>query len=180
VLGHEGAGVIESIGNAVVGFEVGDHVLLSYSACNSCAHCVARHTPYCDHFRALNFGGARQDGSVGLRCEGISVHNFFFGQSAFATHAVVPALCAVKVDKSLPLRTLAPLGCGFQTGAGAVFDILRPEAGDTIAVFGLGAVGLAAVITAHISGCKKILAIDRVQSRLDLARDLGAYAHDPG
>jgi len=126
VLGHEGAGVVEAVGAGVSGLAAGDHVLLSYRSCRSCASCTAGHVSYCERFRELNAVGVRPDGSTTMRRDGAAVHGNFFGQSSFATHALAYASNSVKVDDSVDLTVAAPLGCGIQTGAGAVLNVLEP------------------------------------------------------
>lgn len=174
VLGHEGAGVVEALGDGVRGFSVGDHVLLSGSSCGQCQSCIAGRPTYCDLAMPLSFGGKRLDGSTALCCGEEKIHSHFFGQSSFATHAIVPERTAVKVDKDLPLEKLAPLGCGVITGAGAVIEALKVKAGQSIAIFGVGGVGLSAVMAARLAGAKRIVAVDINRARLDLARELGA------
>lgn len=174
VLGHEGAGVVEALGAGVRGFEVGDHVILSGSSCGRCPACLANRPTYCDLAMPLCFGGKRLDGSTALRCEGVPVHSHFFGQSSFASQTVVPERTAVKVDRDLPLEKLGPLGCGVITGAGAVIEALRVGYGDSIAIFGVGAVGLSAVMAARLIGAQHIVAVDVNPARLELARELGA------
>ncbi len=181
VLGHEGAGVVEELGAGVRGFEVGDHVVLSGSSCGHCPGCLANRPSYCDLAMPLCFGAKRLDGSTSLQCAQVPVHSHFFGQSSFATHALVPERTAVKVDRDLPLEQLAPLGCGVITGAGAVIESLRVGFGDSIAIFGVGAVGLSAVLAARLVGARHIVAVDINAGRLALARELGAtHALHPG
>lgn len=174
VLGHEGAGVVETLGEGVRGFAVGDHVILSGNSCGRCPSCLANRPTYCDLAMPLCFGGQRLDKSTALRCGDQPVHSHFFGQSSFASHAVVPERTAVKMDKDLPLEKLGPLGCGVVTGAGGVIEALKVGFGDTIAVFGVGGVGLSAVMAARLVGAKRIVAVDLVPERLELARELGA------
>jgi aryl-alcohol dehydrogenase len=174
VLGHEGAGVVEALGEGVRGFEPGDHVILSGSSCGRCPSCLANRPTYCDLAMPLCFGGKRLDGSTALRCGDSPVHSHFFGQSSFATHTVVPERTAVKVDRELPLENLGPLGCGVITGAGAVMEALKVEEGDSIAIFGTGGVGLSAVMAAKLAGARHIVAVDISAERLVLARELGA------
>jgi len=174
VLGHEGAGVVEQLGEGVRGFAVGDHVILSGNSCGQCPSCRANRPTYCDLAMPLCFGGRRLDGSTALSCAGEAIHSHFFGQSSFASHAIVPERTAVKMDKDLPLEKLGPLGCGIVTGAGGVIEALKVGFGDTIAVFGVGGVGLSAVMAAKLVGAKRIVAVDVVPERLELARELGA------
>ncbi|MGD0816512.1 MAG: NAD(P)-dependent alcohol dehydrogenase [Verrucomicrobiota bacterium] len=171
VLGHEGSGVVERIGTAVKGFKPGDHVVLSYQSCGCCQPCRSGHPAGCQRFWEANFGFARLDGTNAL-CGGVRGH--FFGQSSFATHTLATVRNLVKVPKSLPLELLAPLGCGLQTGAGTVMISLAVRAGSSIAVFGVGSVGLAAVMAARIVKAKTIIAVDSNDFHLKLALDLGA------
>ncbi|MDR9439624.1 MAG: NAD(P)-dependent alcohol dehydrogenase [Halomonas sp.] len=173
VLGHEGAGVVEALGEGVTGLAVGDHVVLSFAHCGSCGHCLTGHPTVCDTFNELNFGGAMDDGGHRLARDGEALATFF-GQSSFASHAVVSARNAVKVDPEVDLALLGPLGCGIQTGAGTVLNRLKPDFGSSLVVYGCGAVGLSAIMAASITGCRHIIAVDVHDSRLELARELGA------
>ena len=175
VLGHEGAGVVVKVGADVTGVEVGDHVLASFSSCGECPHCLAGRPAYCRHFHTRNlFGGSRPDGSATILRAGEPVHGHFFGQSTLARHALIDERSLVRVSIDAPLSTLAPLGCGIQTGAGAVLNALRPGPEATLAVFGVGAVGCAAIMAAAILGVRRVVAVDLVPERLELARELGA------
>jgi aryl-alcohol dehydrogenase len=175
VLGHEGAGVVEQVGTEVMDVQVGDHVLASFSSCCECPDCLAGRPAYCRHFHSRNlFGGSRPDGSATIRRAGEPVHGHFFGQSTFAKHALIHERGLVKVSADAPLSTLAPLGCGIQTGAGAILNALRPGPESVLAVFGAGAVGCAAIMAAVILGVGRIVAVDLVPERLELARGLGA------
>jgi aryl-alcohol dehydrogenase len=173
VLGHEGAGVVEQVGKDVTGLQKGDHVVLSFGSCGHCTNCKQGHPGYCDSFRDINVLGKRKAGSA-IRCEGLEIFGGFFAQSSFASYALANGRNAVKVPADLPLDVLAPLGCGIQTGVATVLNCLQPFAGSSIAVFGVGAVGLAAVMAAKIAGCTTIVAIDRMKSRLEIALDVGA------
>ncbi len=172
VLGHEGAGVVEQIGKSVKGFEIGDHVVLSYESCGCCRRCREEYPAQCERFYEANFGFRRLDGSNALKRSGVQGH--FFGQSSFATHTLATQRNAVKVPKELPLEVLAPLGCGIQTGAGTVMNSLKIPARASIAVFGTGAVGLAAVMAARLIGCHPIIGVDVNPMRLHVASELGA------
>lgn len=174
VLGHEGAGVVEQLGEGVAGFEQGDHVILSGSSCGACPSCHAGRPSYCDTAMPRIFGGGRMDRSVALRLGDEPVHSHFFGQSSFASHAIVPERTAVKVPRDLPLEKLGPLGCGVITGAGTVLESLEMVPGQSLAVFGTGAVGLSAIMAARLVGATRIVAIDLSEQRLELARELGA------
>ena len=175
VLGHEGAGVIEQVGAAVEHLAPGDRVVLSYDSCRHCSRCRRGHHPYCEQFFALNSSGRRIDGSATLARDGEPVHGSFCGQSSFATHAVASERNAVRVQQQdSPLALLGPLGCSVMTGAGAVLRVLRPLPGSSLAVFGAGAVGLAAVMAAKAAGCETIVAVEPDEQRRALAEELGA------
>jgi aryl-alcohol dehydrogenase len=164
VLGREGAGRVERVGSAVTRLASGDHVVL---------------TSGLDTLEP-NLSGARSDGSSPLRRDGERVWGVFFGQSSFATHALVAEHQAIKVDDDLLFPMVASLGGDVQTGAGAVINTLRPQPGSSIAIFGAGAVGLSAVMAARLSGCYPIIAVDIKASRLQLAETLGAtHTFDP-
>ncbi len=172
VLGHEGAGVVEQVGTTVKSVRRGDHVVLSYQSCGHCRPCRSGRPAACERFYEANFGFARLDGSNALRRSGVRGH--FFGQSSFATHTLPTERNVVKVPRDLPLEVLAPLGCGLQTGAGTVMNSLEVAKGASIAIFGTGAVGLAAVMAARIVGAEPIIGVDLNPMRLELALELGA------
>ena len=174
VLGHEGAGVVERVGSAVTLFAPGDRVGMSFDSCGHCPTCRTGRPAYCHDFWARNFAATRGDGTSALSRGGEIIHAHFFGQSSFATHAVAGERNVVGLPDSIPLEIAAPFGCGIQTGAGGVLDALRAPAGSTLAVFGTGAVGLSAIMAGRIAGCTTIIGIDRIASRLELARELGA------
>lgn len=173
VLGHEGAGIVEKVGASVTNVVPGDHVVLSYSYCGECSQCLTGHQNLCERTVELNFGGKSKDGSNRIHQHDHPVATFF-GQSSFATYAVANKNNVVKVDKDIDLALLGPLGCGIQTGSGTVMNSLRPEPGTSIAIFGGGAVGLSAVMAAKIMGLKHIIVVDLHESRLELAKELGA------
>lgn len=174
VLGHEGAGIVEAVGSAVTSVTVGDHVVLAPSSCGTCSYCQRGLPSYCELSMPLNFFGRRLDGSALIRVDGNDVSGSFFGQSSFATYALVRQRSAVKVDNDVPLELMGPLGCGLLTGAGIVLNLLDTRFGSSLAVFGAGAVGMASIMAARIRGCATIVAIDLHDSRLELARELGA------
>ncbi|WP_336021548.1 NAD(P)-dependent alcohol dehydrogenase [Halobellus salinisoli] len=177
VLGHEGSGVVEAVGDAVTEVEPGDRVVLSFDYDDECSSCHAGHPAYCEDFFAHNFGGRRpEDGSSPLSRGDEALSGRFFGQSSFATHAIATERNVVAVDDDVPLELLGPLGCGVQTGAGAVINTLDPRAGSSIAVFGAGSVGLSAVMAANLTGCTDIVSIDIKGNRLEKAEELGATA----
>ncbi|MGE0487089.1 MAG: NAD(P)-dependent alcohol dehydrogenase [Gammaproteobacteria bacterium] len=180
VLGHEGAGVVEAVGAGVTDLAVGDHVALSFAACGSCGNCTGGVPGYCHSFMPLNFGGARADGSHALTNGDEAVASHFFGQSSFATRAVVNRRNAVKVRSDAPLELLGPLGCGVQTGAGSIMCALGCEAGSSLLVLGGGSVGLSAVLGAVVQGCSTIVVVEPQAARRALALELGAtHAFDP-
>ena len=174
VLGHEGAGIVERVGDRVTRVQPGDHVVMSYRSCGACRNCLAGDPSHCLRIFEYNFSGMRTDGSCALHKEGEQVHSNFFGQSSFATYALANEANTVKVDKDLPLEILAPLGCGVQTGAGAVMNSLAAKPGSSIAIFGCGTVGLSAIMAAKVVGCTSIIAVDPNLERLELAESLGA------
>ena len=174
VLGHEGAGIVERVGSGVSALAPGDPVVLSVNFCGRCPSCQRNEHSYCYEVMPRNFGGSRPDGTTPLAQDGAPIHARFFGQSSFATYALADESSAVKVPADVPLELLGPLGCGVQTGAGAVINSLAIGPGHSIAIFGTGAVGLSAVMAARIVGATRIIAIDIVPARLALARELGA------
>lgn len=178
VLGHEGAGVVERVGDAVTTVRPGDRVMLTFDSCGRCAGCVSGLPSQCAEFVAYNFTrGARLDGSHTLSSAEGDLHGNFFGQSSFAGYALTRERNTVAVPDSaadVPPEELAPLGCGIQTGAGVVFNVLQPPAGATLAVFGAGVVGLSALMAAALLPLREIVVVDVKDSRLELARKLGA------
>ncbi|MCX5251458.1 NAD(P)-dependent alcohol dehydrogenase [Streptomyces sp. NBC_00201] len=175
VLGHEGAGVVEAVGPAVTGITPGDHVVLSFSSCGECRNCHGGHPAYCATWLPLNLiGGVRADGTSTISRDGAPLGGHFFGQSSFAERALVDERSLVKVDADVPLESIAPLGCGVQTGVGAVWNVLKPVTGSTVVVLGAGAVGLSAVMAAALTPATRIVAVDKIGERLSLAKELGA------
>lgn len=177
VLGHEGAGVVEAVGSAVTAVKPGDRVVMSFNSCGECPNCAQQVPTYCYNFFPYNWLGRRSDGSPSMTCGGEPMNANFFGQSAFATHAIAHVRNTVRVPDSaagIPLERLAPIGCGLMTGAGAVLRSMKVRAGMPIAVFGAGTVGLAAIMAAKIAGASPIIAVDIHDTRLALAQELGA------
>jgi aryl-alcohol dehydrogenase len=172
VLGHEGAGVVDQVGKSVKSVKHGDHVALSYESCGRCRPCRSGRPAACELFYEANFGFQRLDGSNAWQRSGVRGH--FFGQSSFASHALATERNLVKVPRDLPLEIIAPLGCGMQTGAGTVMNSLAVSKGASIAIFGTGAVGLAAVMASRIVGAEPIIGVDLNPGRLKLALELGA------
>jgi len=179
VFGHEGAGVVEEVGPEVRGLEPGDHVVLSFRSCRDCAKCRAGLVGYCDQTLLLNYMGMRMDGSQPISRDGSPVFGSFFGQSSLAAHSLAYADNCVKVDPELDLSLVAPYGCGFQTGAGTVLNVLGPGRDDSLVVYGVGAVGLAAIAAAAAEGVESIVAVDPLASRREVAEKLGAVTVDP-
>jgi aryl-alcohol dehydrogenase len=180
VLGHEGAGVVESVGDAVQGLVAGDHVVMSFDSCGTCRYCRRGLPSYCVSFIGLNFGGQRTDGTTSLSHGGSALHSNFFGQSSFAGYSVCPQRSVVKIDSDVPFEYAAPLGCGIQTGAGAILNTLKVPPGATLAVVGTGGVGLSAVMAGRLCGAGIVVAVDPVPARRSLALELGAdLALDP-
>ncbi len=174
VFGHEGAGVVERVGKQVTKVKPGDHVVLSWSSCGECVACRSGYDPYCVNFFPLNFGGARPDGTTTLRKSGQVIHGSFFGQSSFANFALAKERNIVKVRRDVPLEILGPMGCGIRTGAGAVMNTLHPKAGASIAIFGVGPVGMSAILAAIVCGCTPVIAVDINSDRLEMAKKFGA------
>ena len=175
ITGHEGSGVVEAVGEGVTRVQPGDHVVLSFDSCGQCGPCRAGEPAYCDTFLFRNLTGRRLDGSTSITDgSGAQICARWFGQSSFATHCLATERNVVKVDPSLPLELLGPLGCGIQTGAGSVLVAMKVREGSSLVVFGAGAVGLSAVMAGVVAGATTIIAVDLQQHRLDLALELGA------
>ncbi len=174
VFGHEGAGEVVATGSAVRKVRPGDHVVISFPWCGACPNCRQRSFSYCLEARKLKSNGTRDDGST-LMCVGDDpVYSAFFQQSSFGTLAISNERFVVKVRDDAPLDVLGPFACSIQTGAGAVLNAMRPRPGDSFVVFGVGAVGLSGLMAAKVAGCDPIVAVDVHDSRLALARELGA------
>ncbi len=174
VYGHEGAGVVEAVGKDVTKFAAGDHVVISYPWCGVCPNCRREMRSHCQRNFDLKMRGTRADGSTLMSQNGAPVYSAFFQQSSFGTYAIANERFTVKVRKDAPLELLGPFACSGQTGAGAVLNTLQPRPGDSLVVFGVGAVGLSALMAAKIAGCDPLIAVDIHDRRLAIARDLGA------
>ncbi|MGP4017542.1 NAD(P)-dependent alcohol dehydrogenase [Saccharopolyspora sp. 5N708] len=175
VVGHEGSGVVEEVGPGVTGVVAGDHVVMSFDSCGRCIRCMGGEPSYCVEFESRNITALRVDGSTPMTDRtGKPLAARWFGQSSCATHAIATERNVVAVDRSLPLQLLGPLGCSIQTGAGSVLLALKVRAGASIAVFGTGAVGLAAVMAARVAGASEIISVDLHANRRELALEFGA------
>lgn len=187
VLGHEGSGIVEAVGSGITKVKAGDRVVIGFGSCGQCRHCGQGLPSYCRDFAALNYVGARMDGSVPISLDGVPVSSSFFGQSSFAQLAITTERNIVKVEADdVPLEIMGPLGCGLQTGAGGVMRSLACPKGSSIAIFGGGPVGLAAVMGAVLQQCATIILVEPVAARRTLALELGAtdvidpVENDPG
>ena len=174
VFGHEGAGVVEAVGAGIERVRPGDNVVMSYRSCRACPECAAGHPYYCRNFTALNVSGTRPDGSTTMHADGRPVYGSFLGQSSFATYALAYEDNVVVVGNDVDLRVAAPFGCSVQTGAGTVMNVLGLDEHSSLVVFGAGGVGLAAVMAARALGVATIVAVDPVESRRTVAREVGA------
>ncbi|MGY3749870.1 NAD(P)-dependent alcohol dehydrogenase [Vagococcus acidifermentans] len=174
ILGHEGSGIVEKIGRSVTTVQPGDHVILSYGYCDKCKKCNEGHPSSCYHWMDINNSGVNPRGEHVFKDEDGKEINNFFNQSAFATYSITNEANIVKVDKDIDLRILGPLGCGLGTGSGVVMEVLNPKPGSSMAIFGTGAVGFAALMAAKIVGCSTIIALDINAERLNKAKELGA------
>lgn len=174
VLGHEGAGIVDAVGEGVTDIRPGDKVLLTFNSCGACKPCNHDEPAYCTSFFPLNMVAARADGSSRITRDGQHVSDNFFGQSSFATLAIANRRNVLKVDDDADLSVLAPLGCGIQTGAGGVMRSLAAKPGETLVVLGAGAVGLSALLGGLIAGCTTIIVVEPQEGRRALALELGA------
>ncbi|KAJ4328804.1 hypothetical protein N0V84_000814 [Fusarium piperis] len=178
IFGHEGAGIIRALGKDVKdkSLQVGDHVLLSFNVCGKCKKCVAGKPSFCHIHSPVNVGSVRlSDGSTPARLEdGRSVRSQFFGHSSFARVSVVAERSVVKCPYPESLPYYAPLGCGFQTGAGTVLNALKPDKTQTVVIFGMGSVGIAALMAAAYLQVKLLVAVDVVDEKLANAKEFGA------
>jgi aryl-alcohol dehydrogenase len=175
ILGHEGVGIVEEVGSEVTSLQKGDRVIMTFPSCGQCEYC-RKNRPYaCDNLNTLFFDGTYNDGTKRFSQNDVDISSFF-GQGAFAGHVIVDARNAVKVevDSDEDLVNLCSLGCGVQSGAGAVLNWIKPERGTSMAVFGCGGVGMSAIMAAAIAGCDPIIGVDIVPARLELAKEIGA------
>jgi aryl-alcohol dehydrogenase len=180
VLGHEGSGTVVAIGADVTTVAEGDPVAISFNSCGVCPRCMMGEPAYCHNFLEYNFAGVRPDGSSGLVSGGTKLGTNFFGQSSLATHALAHERNVVKLPPGVPVELVGPLGCGVQTGAGAVLNSLDVRPGSNVVIAGAGAVGLSAVLAAVVREAASIIVVDLHEGRRKLATELGAtHAIDP-
>jgi S-(hydroxymethyl)glutathione dehydrogenase/alcohol dehydrogenase len=174
VLGHEGAGVVERVGEGVTSVAPGDHVVTLFSPqCRECAHCRSDRTNLCLAIRDLQGKGLLPDGTTRLSRDGEPVRHFM-GTSTFAEYTVMPEIALAKVNPEAPLEGAALFACGLSTGLGAALNTARVEPGSTCVVFGAGMVGLGAVAGCRLAGAERIVCVDLSEERLELARGQGA------
>ncbi len=174
IFGHEGAGVIIAVGNKVDSLNVGDHVLLTFNSCGSCANCEAGAVSHCYDFDNINASGGRADGSCAVSQNGAPIHAHFFGQSSFSEYVIARPQNAIRIAKDIDLSIAAPFACAVLTGAGCVINTLKPTQDSSVLILGCGGVGLSATMAAKHLGCKQIIVADLHRNRLDLAQKLGA------
>ena len=174
VLGHEGGGVVEMVGEGVTSVEVGDHVIPLYTAeCGECKFCTSGKTNLCQAVRATQGKGLMPDGTSRFSKDGDPIYHYM-GCSTFSEFTVLPEISLAKVNKTAPLEEVCLLGCGVTTGMGAVLNTAKVQEVDTVAIFGLGGIGLSAIIGARMAGAKRIIGIDINESKFELAKQLGA------
>ena len=174
VLGHEGAGIVEDIGPGVSAIKPGDRVIISYPWCGSCPYCIGDEPYKCENIPLLKFGGSRPDKSKTIYLNDDPITSAFFQQSSFASHAITPERSVIKAPLEPSADMLAAVPCSIQTGAGTIINSFGVRRGESLIIFGAGAVGLSAVMAARLVGAGPIICVDKFQSRLDLAVELGA------
>ncbi|MEQ5776300.1 S-(hydroxymethyl)glutathione dehydrogenase/class III alcohol dehydrogenase [Thalassospira sp. NFXS8] len=174
ILGHEGGGVVESIGEGVTSVAVGDHVIPLYTPeCGECKFCKSGKTNLCSKIRETQGKGLMPDGTTRFSQNGTPIFHYM-GCSTFSEYTVLPEISVAKVNKAAPLEEVCLLGCGVTTGMGAATNAAKVKKGDTVAIFGLGGIGLSAIIGCQMAGAERILAIDINEKKFDLAKQLGA------
>ncbi|WP_094026302.1 alcohol dehydrogenase catalytic domain-containing protein [Nocardia cerradoensis] len=176
LLGHEGAGVVAAVGAEVAGVRPGDRVVLTFRHCGSCRNCRLGRLPYCARSTALNQFGGRADRSPRITVDGTRVRDGFFGQSSFAGYALSTADNTIVVPGGTDIAVAAALGCGFQTGAGAILNVLAPEPDSQLVIYGAGAVGMAGLLAARTRPGTTVLVVEPSADRRALALELGAAA----
>jgi len=174
ILGHEGGGIVESVGEGVTSVQVGDHVIPLYTPeCGECKFCKSGKTNLCQKIRETQGKGLMPDGTTRFFKDGQPIYHYM-GCSTFSEYTVLPEISLAKVNPSAPLQEVCLLGCGVTTGMGAVVNTAKVEAGASVAIFGLGGIGLSAIIGATMAKAGRIIAIDINESKFELARKLGA------
>ncbi|WP_337077094.1 MULTISPECIES: S-(hydroxymethyl)glutathione dehydrogenase/class III alcohol dehydrogenase [Aeromonas] len=174
ILGHEGGGIVESVGEGVTSVKVGDHVIPLYTPeCGECKFCKSGKTNLCQKIRATQGKGLMPDGTTRFSKDGQPIYHYM-GTSTFSEYTVLPEISIAKVDPAAPLEEVCLLGCGVTTGIGAVMNTAKVKEGESVAIFGLGGIGLSAVIGARLAKAGRIIAIDINESKFELARKLGA------
>ncbi|EKO3983872.1 S-(hydroxymethyl)glutathione dehydrogenase/class III alcohol dehydrogenase [Vibrio fluvialis] len=173
ILGHEGGGIVEMVGEGVTSVEVGDHVIPLYTAeCGECKFCKSGKTNLCSAVRATQGKGLMPDGTTRFYKDGEPIFHYM-GCSTFSEYTVLPEISLAKVNKEAPLEEICLLGCGVTTGMGAVMNTAKVKKGDTVAIFGLGGIGLSAIIGARMVGASRIIGIDINEKKFELAKQLG-------
>ncbi|MDP0589570.1 MAG: S-(hydroxymethyl)glutathione dehydrogenase/class III alcohol dehydrogenase [Candidatus Endonucleobacter bathymodioli] len=174
ILGHEGGGIVEQIGEGVTSVKIGDHVIPLYTPeCGECKFCLSGKTNLCQKIRKTQGKGLMPDGTTRFYKDGKPIFHYM-GCSTFSEYTVLPEISLAKINKAAPLGEVCLLGCGVTTGIGAVLNTAKVKKGDTVAIFGLGGIGLSAVIGATMAKAGRIIAIDINKSKFDLATKLGA------
>jgi S-(hydroxymethyl)glutathione dehydrogenase / alcohol dehydrogenase len=174
ILGHEGGGVVEQIGEGVTSVSVGDHVIPLYTAeCGKCKFCTSGKTNLCSAVRETQGKGLMPDGTTRFYKDGAPIYHYM-GCSTFSEYTVLPEISLAKVNPDAPLKEVCLLGCGVTTGMGAVLNTAKVEVDDNVAIFGLGGIGLSAIIGAKMAGAKHIIGVDINESKFELAKKLGA------
>ncbi|MCF6436197.1 S-(hydroxymethyl)glutathione dehydrogenase/class III alcohol dehydrogenase [Pseudoalteromonas sp. MMG022] len=174
ILGHEGAGIVEAVGEGVTSVSVGDHVIPLYTPeCGECKFCTSGKTNLCQKIRETQGKGLMPDGTTRFYKDGEPIYHYM-GTSTFSEYTVLPEISLAKVNPEAPLEEICLLGCGVTTGMGAVMNTAKVQAGDTVAIFGLGGIGLSAIIGATMAGASRIIGIDINESKFALATKLGA------
>ena len=174
ILGHEGGGIVESVGEGVTSVQVGDHVIPLYTPeCGECKFCKSGKTNLCQQIRETQGKGLMPDGTTRFSKDGVDIFHYM-GTSTFSEYTVLPEISLAKVNPEAPLEEVCLLGCGVTTGMGAVINTAKVEAGTTVAIFGMGGIGLSAVIGATMAKAARIIVIDINESKFELARKLGA------
>ncbi|MFC3034533.1 S-(hydroxymethyl)glutathione dehydrogenase/class III alcohol dehydrogenase [Pseudoalteromonas fenneropenaei] len=174
ILGHEGGGIVEQVGEGVTSVAVGDHVIPLYTPeCGECKFCTSGKTNLCQKIRATQGKGLMPDGTTRFYKDGKPIFHYM-GCSTFSEYTVLPEISLAKVNPAAPLEEVCLLGCGVTTGMGAVLKTAKVQKGDTVAIFGLGGIGLSAVIGAVMAGASRIIGVDINTSKFALAQKLGA------